>query len=105
MMNIKRKVFATGKPGLSQSSEVNSSFNINNALENTRKRMGQFFKGNQILGRKGTIGCVSLEITQRCNLDCSLCYLSESSALVNDMPIEELYRRLDEIFNVYGPGL
>jgi uncharacterized radical SAM superfamily Fe-S cluster-containing enzyme len=104
MMNIKRKVFATGKPGLSQSSEVNSSFNINNALENTRKRMGQFFKGNQILGRKGTIGCVSLEITQRCNLDCSLCYLSESSALVNDMPIEELYRRLDEIFNVYGPG-
>jgi 7,8-dihydro-6-hydroxymethylpterin dimethyltransferase len=103
-MNINRKVFATGKPGLSQSSELNSSFNINNALENTRTRMGQFFKGNQILGRKGTIGCVSLEITQRCNLDCSLCYLSESSALVNDMPIEELYRRLDEIFNIYGPG-
>jgi 7,8-dihydro-6-hydroxymethylpterin dimethyltransferase len=103
-MNIKRNVFATGKPGLSQSSELNSSFNINNALQNTRKRMGQFFKGNQILGRKGTIGCVSLEITQRCNLDCSLCYLSESSALVNDMPIEELYRRLDEIFNIYGPG-
>ncbi len=103
-MNIKRNVFATAKPGQSESSELNLSFNINDALENTRKRMGQFFKGNQILGRKGTIGCVSLEITQRCNLDCSLCYLSESSALVTDMPIEELYRRLDEIFNVYGPG-
>ena len=94
-MNIERKTFTTGKPGQSQSAELNSSFNINEALENTRKRMGQFFKGNQILGRKGTIGCVSLEITQRCNLDCSLCYLSESSALVTDMPIEELYRRLD----------
>ena len=103
-MNIDRKMFTTGKPGQSQSSKLNSSFNINSALEKTRKRMGQFFKGNQILGRKGTIGCVSLEITQRCNLDCSLCYLSESSALVTDMPIEELYRRLDEIINVYGPG-
>jgi 7,8-dihydro-6-hydroxymethylpterin dimethyltransferase len=104
MMNIKRNFFTTGKPGQRQSSKLNSPFNVNKALKNTRKRMGQFFKGNQILGRKGTIGCVSLEITQRCNLDCSLCYLSESSALVTDMPIEELYRRLDEIFNVYGPG-
>ena len=103
-MNIERKTFTTGKPGQRQSAELNSSFNINEALENTRKRMGQLFKGNQILGRKGTIGCVSLEITQRCNLDCSLCYLSESSALVTDMPIEELYRRLDEIINIYGPG-
>ena len=69
IMNIERKTFTTGKPGQSQSAELNSSFNINDALENTRKRMGHFFKGNQILGRKGTIGCVSLEITQRCNLE------------------------------------
>jgi hypothetical protein len=48
-MNIKRKVFATGKLGLSQSSELNSFFNINNVLENTRKSIGQFFKGNQII--------------------------------------------------------
>jgi hypothetical protein len=68
MMNIERKLFTTGKPGQSQSSQQSSSFNINTALENTRKRMGQFFKGNQILGRKGTIGCVSLEITQRLKL-------------------------------------
>jgi len=66
--------------------------------------MGQYFKGNQILGRKGAIGCVSLEITQRCNLDCSLCYLSESSAMVTDLPMEELLRRLDEVVKVYGPG-
>ena len=66
--------------------------------------MGKFFKGNQVLGRKGAIGCVSLEISQRCNLDCTLCYLSESSAMVKDMPIEELFRRLDAIIKTYGPG-
>jgi hypothetical protein len=73
-MSIKRKVFASVKPGLSQSSELNSSFNINNALENNRKRMGQFFKGNQILGRKGTISCVSLEITALAAMALHICF-------------------------------
>jgi hypothetical protein len=44
MMNINKKVIATEKPGPIQSSELNSSFNINNALEKTRKRMGKFSK-------------------------------------------------------------
>ncbi len=101
---IKRNIFATSEPGESKVSGLNSSFNVNRALDNARKRMGKFFKGNQILGRKGAIGCVSLEISQRCNLDCSLCYLSESSAMVKDMPIQELYRRLDMILQTYGPG-
>ncbi|MGQ0591164.1 MAG: hypothetical protein ACT4QB_00555, partial [Gammaproteobacteria bacterium] len=40
----------------------------------------------QIGGRRWPIGCVSLEVTQRCNLDCSLCYLSEHSEAVRDIP-------------------
>ncbi|MBC8283408.1 MAG: radical SAM protein [Nitrospinae bacterium] len=101
---LQREIFTTKDPGESNSSGLESTFDINKALENARKRMGKFFKGNQILGRKGAIGCVSLEISQRCNLDCSLCYLSESSAMVKDMPMEELYRRLDTILKTYGPG-
>ena len=31
----------------------------------------------QVLGKRSTIGCVALEVTQRCNLDCTLCYLSD----------------------------
>lgn len=100
----RRKIFNTKDPGESRLSEFEPSFHIHSALKNARKRMGKFFKGNQILGRKGTIGCVSLEISQRCNLDCSLCYLSESSAMVKDMPKEELYRRLDVILKTYGSG-
>ncbi len=56
----------------------------------------------QIGGRRWPIGCVSLEITQRCNLDCSLCYLSEHSEAVRDLPLEELYRRIDLIHAHYG---
>lgn len=57
----------------------------------------------QMLGNQHSIGCVSLEITQRCNLDCTLCYLSELSESVLDMPIAEVYRRIDEIHDIYGP--
>ncbi len=74
------------------------------ALSKTRQRMGKFFKENQILGRKGAIGCVSLEISQRCNLDCSLCYLSESSNYVDDIPFQEIKNRLDNIRNHFGVG-
>ena len=44
----------------------------------------------QLIGRRMAIGCVALEITQRCNLDCSYCYLSESSEALKDIPIEEV---------------
>ena len=47
-------------------------------------------------GRRSTVGCVALEITQRCNLDCTLCYLSESSESVKDVPIGVVFeRRID----------
>lgn len=57
---------------------------------------------NQVLGRRSTIGCVALEITQRCNLDCTLCYLSDYSEAVPDPPLEELYAKLDRIKDRFG---
>jgi 7,8-dihydro-6-hydroxymethylpterin dimethyltransferase len=58
----------------------------------------------QAAGRRWTIGCVSLEITQRCNLDCTLCYLSDTAEAVRDIPIENLFRRIDEIAAHFGPN-
>jgi 7,8-dihydro-6-hydroxymethylpterin dimethyltransferase len=56
----------------------------------------------QFIGRRLSVGCVALEITQRCNLDCSACYLSEHSEAVKDLPLEEVFRRIDMIRDVYG---
>ncbi len=73
-------------------------------LGDTQKRMGELFTANQVLGRLQTIGCVAVEITQKCNLDCTLCYLSEHSQQVADIPIEEVFRRLDDVIYHYGKG-
>lgn len=59
---------------------------------------------NQQMGMRWPIGCVALEITQRCNLDCTLCYLSEHSEAVKDLPIAEVFRRIDLIRRHYGPA-
>jgi molybdenum cofactor biosynthesis enzyme MoaA len=56
----------------------------------------------QFMGRRWPIGCVALEITQRCNLDCTACYLSENSESVKDLPLREVFRRIDMIFDHYG---
>ncbi len=56
----------------------------------------------QLAGRRWPVGCVALEITQRCNLDCTLCYLSESSEAVHDLPLAEVFRRIDTIHSHYG---
>src|SRR5262249_4281492 len=60
---------------------------------------------NQVIGRRSTMGCVALEITQRCNLDCTLCYLSESSESVRDLPLSVVFERIDRIRETYGPGV
>ncbi len=73
-------------------------------LAQTKDRMGKLFTSNQILGRIQTIGCVAVEITQRCNLDCTLCYLSEHSQAVRDIPISEIFKRLDNVITHYGKG-
>jgi 7,8-dihydro-6-hydroxymethylpterin dimethyltransferase len=67
------------------------------------RRTGQW-RDSQAAGRRWTIGCVSLEITQRCNLDCTLCYLSDSAEAVRDIPIEDLFRRIDDIALQFGPN-
>lgn len=58
----------------------------------------------QTAGSHWPIGCISLEITQRCNLDCSLCYLSDLAESMTDVPMEELLRRVQAIRAAYGPG-
>ncbi len=59
---------------------------------------------HQVLGAKRTIGCVALEVTQRCNLDCSICYLSENSESTPDIPLDTILRRIDRIRADYGVG-
>ncbi len=73
-------------------------------LKTTEERMGSLFTPNQVLGRLHTIGCVAVEITQKCNLDCTLCYLSEHSQAVKDIPLQEVYNRLDNVLKHYGKG-
>ena len=75
-------------------------------LAHAQERMvatGQWH-GRQAMGRRWPIGCVALEITQRCNLDCTLCYLSENAEAVRDVPLSDLFRRIDAIARLYGPG-
>ena len=67
------------------------------------RRAGQW-SPSQIAGRRWAIGCVSLEITQRCNLDCTLCYLSDSAEALRDTPLQELFRRIDGITEQFGPN-
>lgn len=59
----------------------------------------------QAIGRRYAIGCVAVEITQRCNLDCTLCYLSESSEKVKDIPIDLVFQRLAKVRETYGDGV
>src|SRR5947209_15006799 len=59
----------------------------------------------QAIGRRYAIGCVAVEITQRCNLDCTLCYLSESSEKVKDIPLELVFERLVRVRETYGDGV
>ncbi len=64
----------------------------------------KFRTPRQLLGRQLAIGCVSLEVTQRCNLDCTLCYLSDLSESIPDPPLAEIRRRADLIVRDWGPN-
>jgi len=66
------------------------------------QRHGQFGP-NQMAGRLFPIACVALEVTQRCNLDCTACYLSEAAELAKDPPLAELIRRVAMVASHYGP--
>ena len=71
--------------------------------QSSMRQTGQWRAGQQ-MGRRWAVGCVALEITQRCNLDCTLCYLSESSEALKDIPLAEVFRRIDMIAAHYGPN-
>ncbi len=73
------------------------------ALARARMEGAGAWHPGQPIGRRFAIGCVALEITQRCNLDCSLCYLSDSSEALQDIPLEEVFRRIRLIRAHYGP--
>ena len=77
-----------------------------NPLNRARERMirTRQWAPWQALGRRMAIGCVALEITQRCNLDCTFCYLSENSEALRDIPLDEVFRRIDLIVAHYGTG-
>ncbi len=72
-------------------------------LKRDLQATGQMTKA-QVAGRNFPIGCVNLEITQRCNLDCTLCYLSDNAEAIRDLPMPEVLRRIARIRDHYGPG-
>lgn len=71
-------------------------------LREQLRRQGLWSDG-QTATRRWAIGCVSLEVTQRCNLDCTLRYLSEHAEVTRDPPLGELLHRIDEIAATFGP--
>ncbi len=72
-------------------------------LREALRRHGQLQAG-QTAGRLYPMACVSLEITQRCNLDCTLCYLSDRAEMAKDVPLDILFQRIEMIEDHYGPG-
>ncbi len=76
----------------------------NASLQHARQRIKKagYWSSNQQMGNRWPIGCVALEITQRCNLDCTICYLSEKSKAVKDLPLEAVFRRIELIYKHYG---
>jgi 7,8-dihydro-6-hydroxymethylpterin dimethyltransferase len=77
--------------------------NQRNEVIRTRLARNNLWIPKQTAGKRWAVGCVALEITQRCNLDCTLCYLSEHSQAVQDLPLAEIFRRIDLIYTHYGP--
>jgi 7,8-dihydro-6-hydroxymethylpterin dimethyltransferase len=70
----------------------------------TQLQLAGLWHPTQQMGQRWAMGCVALEVTQRCNLDCTLCYLSESAEAIKDIPLEEVFRRIDMIRERYGPN-
>ncbi len=73
-------------------------------LRDALERWGAFGPG-QTAGRFWPVACVALEVTQRCNLDCTLCYLSETAEALHDVPLALLLDRIGMIESHYGPGV
>ncbi len=63
------------------------------------------FGPSQTAGRFYPMACVALEVTQRCNLDCTLCYLSGRAEMTYDPPLSVLFARIATIRSHYGRGV
>lgn len=100
MKNIKH----TKEPAKTEGMSERERKEREKALAATRKRLGKFNQPNQFLGSRNAIGCVSVEISQRCNLSCSLCYLSENSNDIIDLPLSEVLERLEGVRRNFGVG-
>ena len=70
----------------------------------TQLQLAGLWHPTQQMGQRWAMGCVALEITQRCNLDCTLCYLSDSAEAIKDIPLAEVFHRIDRIRERYGPN-
>ena len=102
---LKRKSFTSAKTDDATPFSRSQARSVALGLARMRRSMGRWFEPNQLLGRRDTIGCIALEITQRCNLDCTLCYLSDNSEDIKDIPLKEVFKRLDGIAHRFGPGV
>jgi len=105
------KIATSTKPFLSAEQiaawkPMSSRNNAGDPAETLRQALidHDLWTGSQVAGRTFAMGCVSLEVTQRCNLDCSLCYLSDRAEAVHDLPLPEVFRRIDGIADQFGPG-
>lgn len=72
-------------------------------LRDALKAAGQYHP-TQSAGRFYPMACVALEITQKCNLDCTLCYLSEHAEQAFDVPLPVLFQRVENARSHYGTG-
>lgn len=88
---------------LSPAGEIFTGTDQRAPLRDALIRHGQM-SAAQTAGRLLPMACVSLEITQRCNLDCSLCYLSSRAEAARDVPLPILLDRIGMIHSHYGPG-
>ena len=104
-MNIQNKSFYLSRKEIEAFKPAGQKPEFPNDLAKPLRRgMEKYglFEPEQLAGRTFPIACIALEITQRCNLDCTLCYLSDLAEAVKDVPLFELERRIDMIHAHYG---
>ncbi len=101
---LKESTFNAIEPGHARPISDIEKKERDKALAAARNRLGKFNQPNQFIGSRNSIGCVSVEISQRCNLSCSLCYLSENSNKVTDLPLTEVFKRLEGVRRDFGIG-
>ena len=101
---MRMKDVASHPPAIAPAGRTFTGSDRRAPLREGLQRCGQYGAG-QTAGRFYPIACVALEVTQRCNLDCTLCYLSDRAEMTYDPPLSVLFARLASIHSHYGPGV